>query len=279
MQEIGNIFNIALLNPITNIFIGIYQGLVYLNIPYPLGFAIIGLTVIIRVILIPFTSAQIRSAYKMQKAAPHMAVIREKHKSDKKRQQEEMMKLYKKLEINPAAGCLPLLIQLPIIWSLYNVLNQVVGSTSKAAILKINGVLYYSWLKIDPNVWNTQFFGLPLATSPSKLLSVAPLIVLIPVITGVLQFILSKMMLPHPDDVPTKTDKMKNDDFQSAFQKQSLYIFPVMIGFFSFTLPVGLSLYWNTFTLFGIIQQYVIVGPGGAYHWVEKAKTYGKRKK
>lgn len=278
MQEIGNIFNIILLNPITNVFIGLYQGLAYLHIPYPLGFAIILLTIIIRFILYPFISAQIKSAHKMQKAAPHLAVIREKHKSDKKRQQEEMMKLYKEHGINPAAGCLPLLIQLPIIWSLYSVLSHVVNSTSTAAIQKINGVLYSSWLEIDPKVWNTQFFGLPLATSPSKLVSTVPFIVLIPVITAVLQFILSKMMMPHPDDAPAKTVK-KKDDFQSAFQSQSLYIFPVMIGFFSFTLPLGLSLYWNTFTLFGIIQQYLLVGSGGAHHWFTKVKLHGKTKK
>lgn len=278
MQEIGNIFSIVLLNPITNIFIGLYQGLAYLHIPYPLGFAIILLTIIIRLILYPFITAQIKSAHKMQKAAPHLAVIREKHKSDKKRQQEEMMKLYKEHGINPAAGCLPLLIQLPIIWSLYNVLNNVVSSTSTAAIQKINAILYAPWLKIDQNAWNTQFFGLPLADSPSKLFAHAPFIILIPVITAVFQFILSKMMLPHPDHVPPKSAK-KKDDFQSAFQNQSLYIFPVMIGFFSFTLPVGLSLYWNTFTLFGIIQQYLLVGPGGAHHWLEKVKKHGTRKK
>ncbi len=206
-----------------------------------------------------------------------MAVIKEKHKSDKKRQQEEMMKLYKEHGINPAAGCLPLLVQLPIIWSLYNVLDHVVKSTSAAAIQKVNGVLYVSWLKIDQNAWNTQFFGLPLATSPSALFKDSPLIILIPLLTAVLQFILSKMMLPHPDDVPAKSAQ-KKDDFQTAFQTQSLYIFPVMIGFFSFTLPVGLSLYWNTFTLFGIIQQHLLVGPGGAHHWFEKAKTYGRKK-
>jgi YidC/Oxa1 family membrane protein insertase len=70
----------------------------------------------------------------------------------------------------------------------------------------------------------------------------------------------------------------KDDDFQAAFQKQSLFIFPVMIGFFSFTLPVGLSLYWNTFTLFGILQQYLLVGPGGAAPWFKKLNLYGREK-
>ena len=66
-----------------------------------------------------------------------------------------------------------------------------------------------------------------------------------------------------------KTEK-KKEDLASAFQTQSLYIFPVMIGFFSFNFPVGLSLYWNTFTIFGIIQQYKISGLGGLKGWVDK---------
>ena len=66
----------------------------------------------------------------------------------------------------------------------------------------------------------------------------------------------------EPKDAVKNTDK-KKEDFATAFQTQSLYIFPVMIGFFSYNFPVGLSLYWNTFTIFGIIQQYKISGLGG----------------
>jgi YidC/Oxa1 family membrane protein insertase len=74
-----------------------------------------------------------------------------------------------------------------------------------------------------------------------------------------------------------KDEKKKNDDFASAFQSQSMYIFPVMIGFFSYTFPIGLSLYWNTFTIFGIMQQYRISGLGGLTEW--KNKVYGQKTK
>ena len=67
-----------------------------------------------------------------------------------------------------------------------------------------------------------------------------------------------------------KNEDKKKEDFASAFQTQSLYIFPVMIGFFSYNFPVGLSLYWNTFTIFGIIQQYKVSGLGGLKGWVKK---------
>ncbi len=275
MQQIGAVFVTFFINPITNVLIGVYQLLLFLHIPYPLGFAVILLTVLIRLVLYPFTSQQIKSAYKMQKVSPHIAALKEKHKDDKKRQQEEMMKLYKEHGVNPMAGCLPLLIQLPIIWSLYNVLTHVVSANSAQTVASINKSLYFSWLKINPSHWDVYFFGIALAGSPSKLIPHNPLFILIPIITGVLQFILSKMMLPHPLDVP-RVEK-KKDDFQSAFQTQSLYIFPVMIGFFSYNLPLGLSLYWNTFTLFGILQQYLLVGAGAAAPYFKKVKLHGRK--
>lgn len=278
MKELGQLFTTLFINPITNILVAIYIGLLFLHIPYPLGFAIIVLTIIIRLILVPFTSQQIKSAHKMQKIAPHLASIKEKHKGDSKAQQAATMALYKEHGVNPMAGCLPLLIQLPIIWSLYNVLTHVVNEGSQT-LQNINKVLYFNWLHINPSDWSVLFFGVSLSATPAKLIPQNPLFVLIPLITAVLQFILSKMMLPHPDDVVKKPkDNKKSDDFQTAFQNQSLFIFPVMIGFFSYNLPLGLSLYWNTFTLFGIIQQYLIVGAGGAHHWFAKVKlTHGKK--
>lgn len=277
MNELGNFFNILFTNPITNILVAIYQGLLVLHIPYPLGFSIVVLTIIIRLILYPFTTQQIRSAHKMQKVAPHLAKIKEKHKGDAKAQQAATMALYKEHGINPMAGCLPLIIQLPIIWSLYHVLTQVVNEGSQT-LQAINKVLYFNWLHINPSDWSVLFFGVSLAATPAKLIPQNPLFILVPVTTAVLQFLLSKMMLPHPDDVvKTPKGEKKKEDFQSAFQSQSLFIFPIMIGFFSYSLPLGLSLYWNTFTLFGIIQQYIIVGPGGAHHWFQKAKKYVRK--
>lgn len=265
-----NIFYFLFIQPITNILVAFYHALLFLHFPYALGFSIIALTVFIRIILYPFVSAQIKASYKMQKIAPHLAEIKEKHKTDRKKQQEEMMRLYKEHGVNPAAGCLPMIIQLPIIWSLYNVLTTTVAAHSIESIKKINDHLYFSFLKIN-QVWDTSFFGLSLFSSPSKLIANQPLIILLPVLTGALQFILSKMMM---SDTPVQG---KKDDFQSAFQSQSLFIFPVMIAFFSFSLPLGLSLYWNTFTIFGILQQYLLVGPGGLKPWLQKVNTLWKK--
>lgn len=268
------IFNIIFTHPLTNLLVGFYKVLYLAHIPFAFGLSIILLTVFIRLILYPFTSAQIKSAFKMQKVAPHLSAIKEKHKGDNKRQQEEIMKLYKEHGVNPAAGCLPLIIQLPVIWSLYSVLTSAVHVVSVKDLAPINHVLYFDFLKLQ-KVWDTTMLGLPLGSSPSNLLAIAPYVILVPVITGVLQFVLSKMMMPEIDlatVVPTVDNKKKEDDFSVAFQKQSLFLFPVMIGFFSFSLPLGLSLYWNTFSVFGILQQYILVGAGQAAPWLAKIK-------
>ncbi len=266
------IFNTLFTNPIINLLVGFFHLLNSIGIPYAFGFAIVLLTVAIRLILWPLTAAQIKSAYQMQKLSPLMKNVRERYKDDKKRQQEEMMRLYREHKINPAAGCIPLIIQIPIIWSLYHVLTIAVGVNTIAKLNDINKVLYFDFLKLD-SIWNTNFFGLSLGANPSNVFAQAPFLVLIPILTGALQFVLSKMMISNIPQVPGT----KDDDFQSAFQKQSLFIFPVMIGFFSFTLPIGLSLYWNTFTVFGILQQYLLVGPGGAAPWFKKLNLYGRK--
>lgn len=276
-MEIFEILNILFTNPITNLLVGSYQLLNSTGVPYAFGLSIILLTIIIRLILYPLVSAQLKSAHKMQKVAPHLQAVKEQHKDDKKRQQEEIMRLYREHGVNPVAGCLPLIVQLPIIWSLYRVLITAVNANSLEALSKINNVLYFDFLKLD-KVWSTDFFGIPLGKHPGDLINITPLIILVPVLTGVFQFVLSKMMMPEVDPKLPQAPKKDKEDFQAAFQKQSLFLFPVMIGFFSFTLPVGLSLYWNTFTIFGILQQYILLGPGALAPLLKKINLHGKKK-
>jgi YidC/Oxa1 family membrane protein insertase len=272
-------FNILFANPTTNLLVIFFKLFESVGVPYAFGFSIIALTVAMRILLYPFMTQQIKSAHKMQKVAPHISALKEKYKGDSKKQQEEMMKIYREHGVNPAAGCLPLLIQIPITIGLYNALNHAVNIHSADALAGINKVLYFDYLKLQ-KVWDTAFFGLQLGDTPSKLMAQVPLIVLVPVLTGALQFILSKMMMPEESLVTpvSKAKEKKEDDFQSSFQKQSLLLFPAMIGFFSFTLPVGLSLYWNTFTIFGILQQYILIGPGAATPYFKKLKLHGRRK-
>lgn len=252
----GSIYTAFLVQPITNLLVVIYQFLVYLHVPSPLGFSIIILTMVIRLALFPLMSAQLKSSKKMQEIAPEVNAIKAKYKGDTARQQQETMALYKKYGINPAAGCLPVIIQLPIIWGLYSVLQEAVKQTSVGGI---NHLIYLDSFKLS-KLWDTHFLGIPLDKTPSHLLgSFGVLILILPLLTAVTQFVQSKMMLPSP--VVKKGSKQKSDsmsDFATTFQTQSIYIFPLMIGFFSFQFPSGLSLYWITFTFFGIIQQYLI---------------------
>lgn len=254
---VDNMFDIVLIQPILNLLVLIYHGLLMAHVPYTLGFSIISLTIAIRLILYPFTAAQLKTSRKMQDISPHITGLREKHKNDTKRLHEETMRLYKEHGVNPAAGCLPMLVQLPIIWGLYAVLNKVVTQKPSVSLSYINDAVYTNSLKLMKPL-EQLFFGLPLSQSPSQLFSATgPLIFLVPVITGVLQYVQSRMMNPPS---PTAVKNTSQDDFSAAFQTQSLYIFPIMIAFFSFSLPLGLSLYWNTFTLFGILQQQKIHG-------------------
>ncbi|MDP2585665.1 MAG: YidC/Oxa1 family membrane protein insertase [Candidatus Levybacteria bacterium] len=274
----GDFFNLILVHPIINVLVAIYSVLSFVHIPYALGFAIIGLTVVIRFIMYPLTTSQLKASAKMQKVTPLLSKIKEKYKGDSKRIQEETMKLYKEQGINPAAGCLPVIIQMPLIWALYSVLRQIVGD-NPLVMADINKIVYFDFLKIQ-NIWDPSFFGLSLGAMPSKLIStMGPLILLVPILTGVFQFILSKMMIPAKTGVAVlekdiekkgNIDKKDSGDFASAFQTQAMFIFPVMIGFFAFSFPIGLTLYWNTFTVFGIIQQYQVAGLGGLSAWIKK---------
>lgn len=258
----NSFFDVVLTHPIINLLVFIYHLLLAVNIPYALGFSIIVLTILIKVILYPLTSSQLRASKKMQELSPHLSSLKEKHKSDAKRLQEETMRLYKEHNVNPAAGCIPLLVQLPILWALYPLLSKIISLPSSEVVSVINKVLYFPSLYLR-SPWDPYFLGISLGKNPSQLFSMIPAIMLIPVITGILQYLQSKMLFASPPLQTTQSLPKKNDDFASAFQTQSLYIFPIMIGFFSYSLPVGLSLYWNTMTIFGILQQYHILGLGG----------------
>lgn len=273
-----NIFDVLLIHPIVNALLLIYTLALSVGMPYALGFSIILLTVVIRLLLYPLVSSQLRASKQMQDLAPHLTRVKDKHKGDAKRLQQETMRLYKEHGVNPAAGCLPILIQIPLLWALYSVLQKVAMLKPQDVVNEINKIAYSDALKLQAP-WDQNFFGVPLEQTPSQLFSLMPLILLIPLFTALFQFVQSKMMITLPKKDVVKKEKGKEtksaqDDFASAFQTQALYFIPVMIGFFSFSSPIGLSLYWNTFTLFGILQQYLLQGWGGLadYHPVFKRK-------
>jgi len=281
-----NLFNLILVNPIITVLVSLYQGLIILHVPYALGFAIILLTTLFRFALYPLIGSQLKTSQKMQKLTPHLNKLKEIHKNDSTALQAATMQLYKEHGVNPASGCLPLLIQLPLIWALYSVLQEIVKPNSAHVLSYVNHAVYFKGLVLS-KIWDTHFFGLQLGVTPSRLFTTLGVaVILVPVVTALLQLIQSKMMFSSLEEKLTDVEKeakasqnkalvkevKKEDDFATSFQQQSLYIFPLMIGIFSWTLPLGLSLYWNTFTIFGILQQYQISGLGGLKEWTNKLK-------
>lgn len=267
-----NPFDIFLTNPILNLLIAIYKLLESLSLPGALGLSIIALTAIIRLALWPMTTAQLKSTQKMAALKPHLERIKNEHGHDKLKLQQETTRLYKEHGVNPLAGCLPLLLQLPIFIALYNVLIKIVDFGKEDFLANINSKLYTASLHLD-NIPDTSFIGFNLADKPSAWREIGFIILLVPIITGLLQFLQSKMMAPpvvksekqslSSDKAIVKADgKPSMEDSMAQVQSQMILIMPVMIAFFSYGFPLGLSLYWNTFTIIGIAQQYMIAGAG-----------------
>lgn len=277
-MNIGDIFNHAFLAPILNGLIFIFKLLEATHIPGALGFSIILLTVAIRLLVWPLYHSQIKSSQKMASLKPLLDELKAKHKDNKTALQQAQMQLYKEHDINPAAGCLPVLVQIPLFIGLYQSIINMFPTAGGGNLGFINSLLYSSslYLKAVPD---PIFFGLSLASKPSD--AILSLFLLIPLFTAALTFIQSKMMMPvkvthHPGE-SQKEEKEKEgiEDMMSAMQGQMLYLMPVMIGFFAFQFPVGLAIYWNTFTMLGIIQQYKISGWGGLTDLV--GKVYGAK--
>ncbi|MDO8638908.1 MAG: YidC/Oxa1 family membrane protein insertase [Candidatus Daviesbacteria bacterium] len=276
MQVITEIFNTFFMGPILNLLVLILDGLNFLHIPGSFGLSIIILTILIRILVWPLMATQLKSAKKMQDLKPHLDALKVKHKGDKQAFSKAQMDLYKEHGVNPAGGCLPVLIQFPILIALYQTIFAFFNGPSGLA--SINNMLYpfVPHLKSVPSL---DFFGVNLAVKPSEFGQYGFLLLAIPLITAALTFVQSKMMAPakplkdYPKDSPKeKKEKESTEDAMSAMQGQMMYMMPIMIGYFAFQFPIGLALYWNVMTILGIYQQYKISGWGGMDTWIKRIK-------
>lgn len=273
-MQIVQLFNFLFFDPIINLLVFILRVLEASHIPGALGFSIILLTVVIKFLIWPLSQSYMKSAQKMAALKPHLDELKSKHKDDKQAFAKAQLDLYKEHGVNPAGGCLPSLVQLPIIIALYQaILSLFEGGHG---LERINGALYIKdWSLVtspDPG-----FFGLNLTNRPSEFATVGLFVLLVPIVTAALQFVQSKMMVPkikkYPSDSPKeKKEKEESEDMMASMQSQMLYMMPLMIGFFAFQFQIGLAIYWNTFTILGIWQQYLISGWGGMEFWVKKVK-------
>jgi len=187
------------------------------------GWSIIILTLIVRGLLWPLTSVQIKSAQRMAKMQEPLKVIREKHKGDNKKIQQETMKLYSEYGINPLAGCLPVLIQIPIFIGLYYML-QTSCEIRFAHFLWIKDLSLPDTIEALPSI-----FGIPLH--------------ILPLLNALVTFI-QMHLTPMPS-----TDKA---------QAMMFKFMPVIMLLFFYTFPSGLVLYWLVQSLLGILQAIII---------------------
>ncbi|MEA1939973.1 MAG: YidC/Oxa1 family membrane protein insertase [Candidatus Caldatribacteriota bacterium] len=218
------------------------------------GVAIILLTIVIRLILYPLMQKQMVSMREMQKIQPLMKAVQEKYKNDKERLNKELMALYKEHKVNPMSGCLPLLIQMPILILLFQTLrkfeyknpitDQIAGGflwiADKVTIL-IDGKL-------------TEVAGL---AAPEQLIHLPGSGIFGLQALGIMPFLVAGSMW-YQQKMTTGNTGAGGGKSTEQTQKMMTIMMPLMIGVMSFSLPSGLTLYWLTSTLLGIGQQYLI---------------------
>lgn len=229
------IFTEVLYRPIFNLLV-----LIYNLVPgQDFGLAIIILTVLMRLALMPLSVKALRSQKMLTGLQPKLKEVQVRFKNDKAAQAQATMALYKENKINPVAGCLPLLIQLPILLALY----QAFLNGFKPESLNI----LYGFIT-NPGVIehiSLKFFDLAKAS---------PLLV---ISAGILQFIQSKLSLSKQAPKAQQGAIAGSID-PAAMSRQMLYFFPIMIIIIGWKLPAGLVLYWSVTTLFSIFEQLYI---------------------
>jgi len=185
-----------------------------------MGLAIILLTVLIRVILHPLSRVSLKSMKKMQALAPQMEVLRRKYKDDSKQANIEIMGLMRSAGVNPLGGCLPMLIQFPVLIALYNLFRPERGLLEGQSFLGISLALIPSVAKIAEN----------------------PVLLVFPVLVGATTYLQQRLSMTDPQ------------------QAKLFIFMPFFTAYWAILLPVGMSLYWIVSTMVGIVEYFVVVG-------------------
>ncbi|MFD3991807.1 membrane protein insertase YidC [Streptomyces sp. NPDC058583] len=217
------------------------------------GLSIVSLVVLIRICLIPLFVKQIKSTRNMQALQPKMKAIQERYKSDKQRQSEEMMKLYKETGTNPLSSCLPILAQSPFFFALYHVLSSI---ASGKEIGVIDGPLLAS-------ARQAHIFGAPLASkftdSAAEVAALDASLTSVRIVTAVMivmmsasQFFTQRQLMMKNVDLSVKTPYMQQ-------QKMLMYIFPVIFAVMGVNFPVGVLVYWLTTNVWTMGQQMYVI--------------------
>lgn len=218
----------------------LYNALVFLIdvVPYSdVGISVILLTILVKLILFPLSLKATRTQITLRTMEPEIKELKERHKGDQQAQAAEMLKLYRKYNINPLSSIFLILIQLPIIFGLYWVFY-------KGGLPTLSEMHLYSFIP-RPESINMEFLGLiDVAASKNILLAL---------LAGISQYAQVKFALPALS--PRKENATLQEDFTRSMHLNMRYIFPVMAAIFAYILSAAVALYWITSNLFAIGQE------------------------
>ena len=232
------------------------------GVAHDFGLAIVIVTIVIRLAVYPLYRTQIRSQRAMQELGPAMDELKKKYGKDRQRFAEEQMKLYKEKGVNPAAGCVPLLLQLPLLFALYSAIVQLgcglghsIGATCVSALTHDEAAQILASFLPNPigegGTLDTSAHWIPWITG--GLHERDPFLIL-PIIAGVAQLIASVMAMP--------VKQVQTQDPNAKMMQSMAYTFPLMTVVLGASFPAGLTLYWIATTTFQIVQQYFVSGWG-----------------
>jgi len=252
----GNLWHLILVSPLLNLLVVMYR------ITGSLGWSIVLLTILIRTVLIPVVLPSMKGMKKQQDLQPELRKLKEKYKHDKQKLAQEQMALFKKHNINPASGCLSQIVMIAVLIALFSVIQLI---TVKGDYAAINASIYFpSFSFSEGETVGTQFGYLNLAKADPYLI--------LAILSGILQFVASKMMMPFVEKAEKIAEKTepKTDDIAFQMQQQTLYMMPIMNVVIGVALPSGVLLYIVVTTLFTIAQNYFISGWGGMKPLIKK---------
>jgi len=206
--------------------------------------AIVVFTILVRVAILPLTAQQQRSAKEMQKLQPELKRLQDKHKNDREKLAQEQMALYKEHGVNPFGGCLPLLIQFPILIGLYQAIIFALAATPFQLLDLSSRFLIPGLDHLVPlnNMWLGMDLTKPPTANPTWALA-------LPALVLVTTWLQSKLTIPP---APPSDDGKPNQ--AQAMTQSMTTVMPLMFGFFSLSFSVGLSIYFITGNIIGIIQ-------------------------
>ena len=224
-------------------------------------FSIVGLVVVIRILLIPLFVKQIKAQRNMQIIQPRIKEIQKKYAGDREKQSQEMMKIYKETGTNPLSSCLPILLQAPIFFALFRVLQGIAMYTPDNPDYTAPGVFAWDqYANLLPQAHDASIFGAPLYGYFMGASEVAA-DGFNPLNTRILSFVLI-ILMTATTFLTQRQLIVKNSAPDNPFVKQQkilLYVFPLVFAIGGINFPIGVLIYWMTTNLWTMGQQFYVI--------------------